>query len=91
MGRNVGGVIKSIQRGVSTPTGSATLSVTISPVNLSRSFLNISTQQYVNPGSLSLHRIEAKLTSVDAVTILASFGDSPATGLAVNWEVIEFN
>lgn len=78
--------IKSVQRGVTAyPASTTQLNVTISPVNMSKTFLNLL-------GASSVPSIDA-LPNIALInnTTVAIFGKSTASILYISWEVVEFN
>ena len=88
-----GGGIKSVQRGVSTPTSAGELSVTVTAVNPDRSALHLlSSSSYVDSGRITTNTVSLRL--VDSTTIGVTSQALPAGAgyqyLPCSWELIEF-
>lgn len=85
-----GAVIKSVQRGLSTLSGVVSLSVTINPVNMSRSvlFISISAGTGQSTDSPSSAVCSARLNSETSIFIYRKI--SSPQPVFVSWEVVEY-
>lgn len=86
--------IKSIQRGTTAvPTKENSTDVTISQVNVSKSFINLISIVYKGASSNDYQgTINALLISSDTLRIEhTGSGGTSITGASVSWEVVEFN
>jgi hypothetical protein len=81
--------IKSIQRGSTTAVqGGTNVSVTISPVNMSKSMVLSSYRYYNNANGVSGHGT-AVLDSSTNLSVSAG-GNVAGANVTINWQVVEF-
>lgn len=81
-----GGGVKSVQRGVATPTSGAEMSVTVTAVNTAKSMLNL--LSVTGGGSIDgSSRSSVRLINSTTVGISSSSGAYLAP---LSWELIEF-
>jgi hypothetical protein len=84
--------VKAVQRGSSTLTrgsnGIQTNNVTISSVNTSKSFVEIS---YYGSDDKAYPTVKATLTSATNLELSASFVASSTSNVVISWQVIEYN
>ena len=85
-----GAVIKSVQRGLSELSGGSSLSVTINPVDMSRSVLliSISAETGLSTDSPASAVCSARLASKTSIFIYRQI--SSPQPLYVSWEVVEY-
>ena len=89
-----GGGVKSVQRGVATPTSAGELSVTVTAVNPARSVLNLlSSSSYTDSylsttNTVSLRLVNSTTIGVTSQTLLPSTDQQYL--LPCSWELIEF-
>ena len=85
-----GAVIKSVQRGIATLSGGSYLSVTINPVNMSRSvlFISISAGTGQSTDAPSSAVCSARLNSETSIFIYRQI--SSPQPVYVSWEVVEY-
>ena len=88
-----GGGVKSVQRGVATPTSTGELSVTVTAVNPARSVLNLlSSSSYIHDSRTTTNTVSLRL--VNSTTIGVTSQALPAGStyqyLPCSWELIEF-
>lgn len=88
-----GGGVKSVQRGVATPTSAGELSVTVTAVNPARSVLNLlSSSSYTDidrptTNMVSLRLVNSTTIGVTSQYIVQGFNSQY---LPCSWELIEF-
>ena len=94
-----GGGVKSVQRGVATPTNGQPLAVTISPVNPAKTTVNLLTNnveiQFRDGYSFQIKQQLRLLSGTQLEVISLSDyqfnGGSGSLGRPCSWEVIEWN
>ena len=88
-----GGGIKSIQRGVTTPTTLGELLVTVSAVDMARAQLNLlSACSYLEPNRLNTNTISLRLVNSTTIGVTSQglAESSPHKYLPCSWELIEY-
>lgn len=82
------GGVKSVQRGVSTVGASATLNVTVSAVNMSKSVLLVDKHQIIGGGSTA--STGGTTSSLSSSTNIQIINNSAAGAILVAWQLIEY-
>ena len=86
-----GGGIKSIQRGVATPTSPGELSVTVTAVNPAKSMLNLLSSGAAVFSAANDAKIALRLINATSIGVVGYATDGTSYYYAnVSWELIEF-
>lgn len=87
-----GGGIKSIQRGVTTPTSDAELLVTVAAVNPTKAMLNLLSNNFdIGATYSSASRVSIRVVNATAIGVTSWRTLEQVNGyLPVSWELIEF-
>lgn len=85
------GAVKSVQRGVSTPSGVSPLVVSISAVDMSKTTVKLLSSGWNNNTAIDARSVRLKsATELEVVGYYTSIQTSATSGLPVSWEVVEF-
>ena len=86
-----GGGVKSVQRGVATPTSTGELSVTVTAVNPARAMLNLLSAGSATYSAAGDTKIALRLISATSIGVIG-YAASGANNyyVPVSWELIEF-